>query len=719
MFKKSIAALFCLSIGLLLAGPLSQATLKAQQDSKLPGGFLPLLPENTSFFSINYNLKEACDTLINSKAWAKLKDLNVTKMIKAKMDEAFEGAKASDENFEKKQAVAMKVLNALAKLASHELVVAGGPNTADSISTLMNAANAGRMAPLTDLLQGKFNTDPKEKSQAQIRAMIESLGEDADKLQVPEILVAFGLKGSKVGEEVMGFLEKNMDKVGKGPAKISAKKEKIQGSDFITVTIKGAELPLDDLDIPDLDEELEKKLKAKLKKLSVVAAIGIHKDYLVFTTGPNTKFLASLGQGKSVTSVKEIQVLGKHAGKKITDISYVSKKFISSFQSTNQDLNELSKDLFEQLKAANLPKELTTRLEKDMKNLFKDFEKYIPKPGAFVGIGFNTKDGCESLLYNYASNTYLDSSKALGLLENMGGNPILAAVMRGKVDESAASLGIKWAKVAYGYFKDFGLPNIPGDDKEKVEAFLKKAEPIFSSLAKTTETLLNPAMKDGQIGLVLDGKITSKQWSPMMPKSKKELPMLELGLFFGLADSEKFTKAISEYREGLNKLIKAGAELDPSGMLGVYKIPTPATKEIAGAKSYYFPIPDLGLVDNRLQPGAVVGKDFSAFTLSFEHAERLLKKTPLGSAAAKLAGANKNASGFLLYDNTEFLKFLSAWIGYGLDQMPPGLDEALGIRSQVKTVLDVLGTCKGIASITYEEDGITVSRTVNIWKDLE
>ncbi|MEY4189598.1 MAG: hypothetical protein RIR17_334, partial [Planctomycetota bacterium] len=171
MFKKSIAALFCLSIGLLLAGPLSNATLKAQQDSKLPGGFLPLLPENTSFLSINYNLKEACDTLINSKAWAKLKDLNATKMIKAKIDEAFEGAKASDENFEKKQAVAMKVLNALAKLASHELVIAGGPNTADSISTLMNAANAGRMAPLTDLLQGKFNTDPKEKSQAKIRAM--------------------------------------------------------------------------------------------------------------------------------------------------------------------------------------------------------------------------------------------------------------------------------------------------------------------------------------------------------------------------------------------------------------------------------------------------------------------------------------------------------------------------------------------------------------------
>ncbi|MFN6052432.1 MAG: hypothetical protein ACK47R_16525, partial [Planctomycetia bacterium] len=84
MFKKSIATLFCLSIGLLLAGPLSPTHLKAQQNSKLPGGFLPLLPENTSFFSINYNLKEACDTLINSKAWAKLKDLNVTKMIKAK-----------------------------------------------------------------------------------------------------------------------------------------------------------------------------------------------------------------------------------------------------------------------------------------------------------------------------------------------------------------------------------------------------------------------------------------------------------------------------------------------------------------------------------------------------------------------------------------------------------------------------------------------------------
>lgn len=719
MFKKSLAGLLVVSVGLLVSLQSTLLPAHAQESGKLPESALQLLPADTAFFDISLKLKEQCDRITKSKAWAKLLDLGVSKIVKAKVDEAIEGLKANDDQFEKKQAQVMTALKVLGKLASHEVVVAGGPNTPASLGTLMDVANSSRFAPLNELLQGNFKSDPKEKSLAQIKAMIETLSNDSGKLQAPEILIGFKLNGDKIGTEILAKIEKNLPALEKTPLKGKAKKEAIAGSDFITLRLKGTDFPTDKINIPDLDDELEKKLIAKVKNLTFVLAIGIHKDYLIVSMGPDDKYLASLGKGKSVASLKEVQVLAKHHGKNITGMSYVSEKFISSLQGSSADLSSVGKDLIGELKAANLPRELSDRISKDLQELIKESIQFTQKTGAVVGVGFATKDGAEMYSYNFNANPYQDSSKPLGILENMGGNPILAFAGRLKCDGTTGRFLAKWFKISYGYLKDFGVPNIPGDDREKVEAFLKKAEPIVESIAKTTENLLAPALKDGQIGFALDAKLSSKQWSPMMPKSKTDLPILEPAFLLGLSDSQKLVQAFGEYRVSLNKLIKAGAEFDPTGTLSTLKIDPPTIKDVNGAKYYHYPIPDLGLVDNRIQPGAVVSKDFLALVLSVEHAERLLKKSSLTAQAAKDAGQGKNASGFSIYDNQEFLKFLGAWVGFGLDQMPAGLDEALGIRSQVKTTLQILGTCKGVGAISFEEDGATVTRIISLWKDLD
>ena len=59
---------------------------------------------------------------------------------------------------------------------------------------------------------------------------------------------------------------------------------------------------------------------------------------------------------------------------------------------------------------------------------------------------------------------------------------------------------VKWVKMGYGYFEEFGLPNIPEDDREKVEKFLDAAMPLVERMDKANREMLIPALADGQVG---------------------------------------------------------------------------------------------------------------------------------------------------------------------------------------------------------------------------
>ena len=313
----------------------------------------------------------------------------------------------------------------------------------------------------------------------------------------------------------------------------------------------------------------------------------------------------------------------------------------------------------------------------------------------------------------------IDGSKPLGLLQNFGGSPIFAAVLRGKDVEKTWNFFSKWGGVGYGYFTEFAIPNVPEYQKEQVIAFFKKLEPTIAKLAKITASDLIPAMKDAQIAFVLDGKLGSKQWSAMLPKSKKDLFVPEHAFILGISDAAKFANALKGYREGINQIIKDAAGFDPTGTLATIKIPAPEEKALKEGKAYFYPIPLLEEINKKLQPAAVVGPNFSAITFSFEHAERLLNKTPLTSEVAKLASIEKNLAGFCIFDNTALMATLNPWVEFGFEMMPPGIDEAFGVKKQVKTFFEVLGTCKGTVCTTFMEDGIWVNHSISLWKDLE
>lgn len=712
MFKRSMAFVFSTAfLGFLLFSPTFKSI--AAENLIKTGCAIDWIPKTTTAFGIMLKNKEQLDLVLNSKAFKKLAELGAAKMAIDKFNEAFAGLEGNKER-------TTQILKVAGQLFSHEVVIATGPNAPTSIGTLISAIGASQTAPLTLIMQGNFDQDAISKAQGE--SIIQSLVESSEDLKVPELLLAFKLKDKKIGEELIKLLEEKLPMIGTAEPKFkgAAKKEKIAGTDFITLKLKGSMFPIEEInEITGVEEGDLKKFKADLAKLTFTAAIGIKDDYLIISTGPDLTYLQSIGKGDSIASIKEMAPLSKHAGKDILGLQYYSKEFLEAAQSYGSNPEETSDKIMDLIEGANLPEEISKRIGKDVDLFTKEAFEFTPKVGARVGITFSSTKGFESANYDFSSNLPIDSSKPLGLLQNFGGSPIFATVLRGKDIEKTWNFVSKWSAISYGYFSEFAIPLVPADQKEQVNAFLKKLEPTIAKLGKITASDLIPAIKDAQIAIVLDGKLGNKQWSPLIPKSKKELFVPEPAFILGLSDAAKFSSALKSYREGLNQIIKDAAGFDPTGTLAAIKLTAPEEKTLKEGKAYFYPIPALEDISKKLQPSAVVGPNFSAITLSFEHAERLLNKTPLTSEVAKLASIEKNLAGFCIFDNTALLGMINPWIEFGFEMMPQGLDETLGVKKQIKTLFEVLGTCKGTVCTTFMEDGIWVTHSISVWKDLE
>ncbi|MFM7097880.1 MAG: hypothetical protein ACKO16_10765 [Gemmataceae bacterium] len=714
MFKKLLAFVLAASfLGFLLPSPTTKSI--AAENLLKTNCAIDWLPKNTTGLGIMLKNKEQLDLVLKSKAFKKLSELGATKMLVEKFNEGFNG---NLEGANKEQL--MEVLKVAGELFSHEVVIASGPNAPKSLSALFSAMSAGQTAPFTLMMQGNFDKDAISKAQGEsiIQALVESSGD----LKVPEVLLAFKLKDKKTGEGLIKRLEDKVPMVEAAEPKLKGaiKKEKVDGAEFLTIKLKGSMFPVEQIDqIAGVEEGQLKKFKADLSKLTFAAAIGIKNDYLIASMGPDLSYISSLGKGDSIASIKEFAPIAKYAGKNIIGLQYLNKEYLESVQGYTTNPEEASIQVKELIAGASLPKDIGKRVEKDVDQLIKEAFEFMPKVGARVGVTFLSDKGCESINYDYSTNMPIDGSKPLGLLQNFGGNPIFASVLRGKDVEKSWNFFSKWGAVAYGYFTEFALPNVPADQKEQVTAFLKKLEPTLAKLAKITASDLIPAMKDAQIAFVLDGKLGSKQWSAMLPKSKKDLYVPEPAFILGISDAAKFGAAIKGYREGINQIIKDAAGFDPTGTLATLKIPAPEEKALKDGKAYFYSIPMLEDVSKKLQPAAVVGENFSAITLSFEHAERLLNKTPLKSDISKLADPEKNLAGFCVFDNTALLAMINPWVEFGFEMMPPGIDEAFGVKKQVQTFFEVLGTCKGTVCSTFLENGVWVNRSISVWKDLE
>jgi hypothetical protein len=272
---------------------------------------------------------------------------------------------------------------------------------------------------------------------------------------------------------------------------------------------------------------------------------------------------------------------------------------------------------------------------------------------------------------------------------------------------------VKWVGVAYGYFEKYGLPKMKDSEQTEYKSIADKMMPLVKRLSDVTREKLLPSLADGQIGLVLDAKLMSKQFVASLPETPKEMPMLEPAIVMGVSDAELLRKAMGEYYDIADKVVDVIRTIKDAKIPEDFKLPRPTASATSSGTVYGFALPDACGVDSQVLPNAALSEHVAVLTMSQKHSERLMasadpemcgRKIPIDRPLAAAAG----------FDHAAFIDALTPWIDYGMEI---GLKQAQGlpvdpdsIREQMHTVLDVLKVYRGVVSVTYFEDKVLVSR---------
>jgi hypothetical protein len=418
----------------------------------------------------------------------------------------------------------------------------------------------------------------------------------------------------------------------------------------------------------------------------------------------------------------EFKPLARHADRRITSISYVSKDLQVRLAMNDKDVTEMVEFAKSMLPQAELTAPQQERVGKDLDALAKDVRKYLPKPGATMTYSFLTGNGQESYSYDWSENNTLDASKPLTLLNHVGGSPLMAMVRRSKVTPEDYQLVVKWIKTFHRYAEEFVVPKMEADQQATYDKFMKGAAPQFKRLDEATSKLLLPALADGQAGLAVDGKLMSTQWVTMFPRTEAPLPMLELGIVIGVSDAAKLRQAVAEYWDVARKLLVVAKDVVGEDFPEI-EIPDPDIQKGKSGELFTFPLSPMIPLDKKLAPTAGLSEKVAVLTLSTNHAERLLTNTPLKKSDASVADSSRNLASATVVDWAGMIDAITPWADIGVRMAAPFADPVVGeakdLPAQVHTVLEVLKVLRGYSSATYFEDGAWVTHGITVVQDLK
>jgi hypothetical protein len=682
-------------LALCLVGLVSVGPALAGDLSKLDCS-LKLIPSNASFYYSMLRNREQVEAIARSKAWAKLKSMPGIQMAKQLIDLQLATRPELGQFLELyKQPENQQLVELLGDMLSNEIFIYGGENVVDFIQFIKNFSGSRGTATalhFPDLVIG-FKLTKTEPATAQLK---------------------------RLEEFAKGFLEQRPEFRGR------FKRVPLKGGDFLTLQLEGSMIPWDKIpNIQQKEGEFE-ELQKKLKDLKLTITLGIREGYALLGLGDAPSVVEKLGAGKSLIERPEIKMLERHSDQKLTSITYGSQALLGKTGTGKQDIQNVVEMVLGALKRSNLSEEQITKIRKDLPELAKDIEPFVPTTGASVSCSFLTDRGSESFTYDWSQYPNQDASQPLTLLNHVGGSPLFAMIGRNKQTREMAEVAHKWIRKIPSYLDALLVPQLEADQKEKYQQIVKIAFPLVERWLKASETMLMPATADHQSGIVIDARLASKQWHKALPSSDKPLPMLEPAVVFSVSDPALLKKAGAEYRSIINDAIAKLHEAAPD-KIPDFQLPEPQSRELKDgtAFSYVLP-PDAGL-DAQLTPTAGVSAKVAALTISQNHAERLLAETPLKVDGQPLADPSK-LRGRATYCNIEgFVKLLGPWIEYGVDAAirARGEDEAAGIKPQVemgmshlRTILEALQVFRSYSSSTYVEDKVTVTHGELVIRDL-
>jgi hypothetical protein len=665
---------------------------------------LDFLPGDAAFYSSMLRNRQQFDLVAKSRAWHKLKTLPAVQMAWPLLQIQLQQPGSPLAEYEEwvKQPENRQLLELGVEMVSQEMFVYG------------DAAFARYLDRLSDLAStATEQTDGDDEARAKLAEEL------AELTKVPALVAGFRLGGPDAARAQIARLETVAREALKSiepPLDDRLKRRQIGAAEWLTFELDASLVAWDDVDLPGIDKQSPsgQKLLEALRTAKFVAAIGVWNNYLLVSLGSSTDHLARLGQGPLLSENPQLKPLLAARTAPLTGISYLSREAQEVLAMRAKDLDEMVdsiKEALEQMEADPV-EGIAERLDKDLQDLADDLKQYLPKPGALLSFSMLTDRGFEVITYDWSENLSWDASKPLPLLKHVGGAPLLAVIGRSKYSPRDYELLVKWLRTGWIYARALVLPNLDDAEREQAEKFIEIARPLVERLDNATGKMLLPALADGQAALVLDARSTSKQPHKDLPAADQPLPMPELALAFGVSDSQLLEKAVAEYRAvGEEALAKLREAIPPAEQIEI-KLPQPARTVADHGTLWSLPLPaDVGL-DAQVSPSAGLGSTVLVLSSSPAQVQRMLSPQPLPTEALP-GGADRPLAAAVLVNWPGIIEALAPWTEYGMKQARDqgNLPAILGVEANVRTLLEVAKSLRGIRSVTYQEGDALVSRT--------
>jgi hypothetical protein len=733
MFKQKISRRFHL---IVVAASLSLAAVS----TTLPGSAyaadplkestsLGFVPDDVGFYSSTLRNREKLDAFLNSNAFARIKEMPFFKSMQQQLPMLQMMVMMQVGNPELLQ----EPLALLGDMFSNEIFIYGSQGFAEDISLLNKINPANQFGQLQGLLKNGGNP-----GNAQARQILITLNEHRDKIKVSDLVIGFKLTNTNRAKQQLAQLESLLTEKFKADPDLSKrfKKTTIAGHEYLTFTADGEMIPWDEVPIEEM-EETEGEFKALIEKLNntkLTITLGVRNDYLLLSLGESSEHIKAMDSNKLLYDRSEFESLRKNGEKRISNVSYVSRQFAEKTNNVENQLNDVVKLIESALPMLPADDTVKKNLLADVKQLFKKFESYIPRPGVSISFDFMTKRGFEGYSYNWGENRYLDGSKRLSLLNHVGGIPIGFFALRTRYTPEDYQTFVEVAKLASNYGEQIGLPLASDENREQFQKFRKVAVPLLERLDKVIAEKLIPAFKDGQAAIVFDAKLKSRQWHPVLPTSDESLPFPELALVYSVSNAKLLRDACSETYKIAQEFVDKMHELYPDD-IPQRKLPGPETTKSASGTLYGYSLPADFKLDSKFSPNAGLSEGNAVLSLSKDHSERLLRSQTLDVKRGPIAerGSDPTAS-VCLFNWPGLVDAIKPWVEFGVeysmasdavstgdskDEVPTAQQDAFAdIMDQIETGAEILKCYRGYSSVTYVEGTATITHRESVWQDL-
>ena len=696
-----------------------------------------LIPDDAAFLASTLRGREQYDRIVASNAFASLKKLeSVAKALKELDKQQTQPGNP--------MAIAMMMMQmpdnqeaiALLKdMVATDTFVFGTSSWVTVSKLFKKLQSAQQAANIATITKG---TDLEIDADSTLNQLLaETLAANTDQIVIPDLVWGFRTTQVDAAQKQLARIETFVTGMAQAQPMLAdaVTREKIGNGDFITVTIKPDPTLLkmamsNVVKFTDMEEELEKIMK-RINELQIVVALGVVKEHVVLSIGGGTEHLQAMGStGGSLLDTKPFKVVRDATEKSLTSIWYRSQKLAKAWETSPEDIEQAKKFAAAVAKANDLTPEATAEAEELVGELLEGYASQMPEAGPWLAYSYLTDTGYAGEEWNWAKNIPWDGSMPLSL-DHFGGDPLAVIALRTKTDPKQFEAFVNWTDSLRKFVSNAIASTGDDDVQEGFKTFDEKIVPLGEELTNTVREKFLPSLKNGQFGLVLDGKATTTKLQTDLPSSSEPLPLIEPAIVLSLDDDKLFREGLSDIFALSDKVLSVIREIDEDDNIpSEYRIPDPEEQEVEEGNLWTFALPESGL-DEQIQLSIGVGKNAAVFSFTPTQAERILSSSPLqpeGDFSQNLAAA-------AILDWVAFANLIEPWATYvircgGMQQEKGKLDpdstigpdseteEVTDALEQLATIFDVVRCLKSATAKTSIEEDATVTRWQNRIEDL-